>query len=210
MSKLRVFLIAGVGLVLSAGPALGDQFKPLQFVWRIWTGSTYQVTPVLESIVPIDFELVDRHSDAAGLYYGVPSEVTELERAGQYEIPKLAKGVFQSTYARQIPGTKEAKENPLFDLKSGRFAVEKHVRDIREAYSKADFEIITMRRADTPHFPILITEVRLGHRQLNVVYIALTDDANGTIAQIAYHMPEKPSIDNFQIWNRFLSGLREK
>ena len=76
-------------------------------------------------------------------------------------------------------------------------------------YSKADFEM-SMRRADTRHFPILISEVRLGLRQLNVVYIALPDDANGTVAQIAYHMPEKPSPEHLRVWNTFVSKLREK
>ena len=205
MKKLRIFLIAGVVIVFGTGPALSDEFKSVQFVWRAWTGSTYKVTPVLESMMPIDFELINRRSDTVGIYYGVPSDVAELEREGS----RLRKGVFQSTYTRQIPGTTEAKENPLFDLKTGQFAVEKHARAAREMYSKTDFEM-SMRRADTRHFPILISEVRLGLRQLNVVYIALTGDVNGTIAQIAYHMPEKPSAEHLRVWNTFVSKLREK
>ena len=205
MKKLRIFLIAGVVIVFGTGPAVSDEFKSIQFVWRAWTGATYKVTPVLESMMPIDFELINRRSDTVGIYYGVPSDVAELEREGS----RLGKGVFQSTYTRQIPGTTEAKENPLFDSKTGQFAVEKHARAAREMYSKADFEM-SMRRADTRHFPILISEVRLGLRQLNVVYIALPDDADGTVAQIAYHMPEKPSPEHLRVWNTFVSKLREK
>ena len=205
MKKLRIFLIAGVVIVFGTGPAVSDEFKSVQFVWRAWTGATYKVTPVLESMMPIDFELINRRSDTVGIYYGVPSDVAELEREGS----RLGKGVFQNTYTRQIPGTTEAKENPLFDSKTGQFAVEKHARAAREMYSKADFEM-SMRRADTRHFPILISEVRLGLRQLNVVYIALTGDVNGTIAQIAYHMPEKPSAEHLRVWNTFVSKLREK
>ena len=204
-------MIAGVALVFSAGPALGDQYKPVLFAWRIWTGSTHQVTPVLESTMPIDFELINRRNQASGLYYGVPSEVAALERERPDE---LRRGVFQSTYSRQIPGTPEAAKNPLFDLKTGRFAfengIEKDLRAKREMYPEVDFEIITIRRADTPHFPILITEWRVGRRQFRAVHIALTGDVNGTIAKIEYHMPEKPSTDNLEIWNRFISGLRDK
>ena len=54
MKKLRIFLIAGVVIVFGTGPALSDEFKSVQFVWRVWTGSTYQATPVLESMMPIE------------------------------------------------------------------------------------------------------------------------------------------------------------
>src|SRR6266487_6831901 len=89
MKKLRIFLIAGVVIVFGTGPALSDEFKSVQFVWRAWTGATYKVTPVLESMMPIDFELINRRSDTVGIYYGVPSDVAELEREGDRKSTRL-------------------------------------------------------------------------------------------------------------------------
>jgi hypothetical protein len=205
MKTIRALLVVGLLLVLCAGLARGDGFKAIKFSWLAHTGTGYQKTRELESIMPVDFQLIDRHNEASGLYYGIPRDVEELEHMGS----GLQKGVFQSTWMRQIPGTEEARKDPMFDSETGLFIFEKHASEILEMYSPAGVKVtIKMRRADTPHFPILISETQ-GLRQL-VVYIALKDDINATIARIEYHLPERPTKEHLQIWDAFVSNLRER
>ena len=193
-----------------SGVAFCEQFKPVQFVWTVWTGSKYQPSRVLESVMPVDFEVIDRQNSATGLYYGPLSEVEELEHAGQYKVPKLTRGVFQRTTVSAIPGSSEAKENPFYNSGNGTFRVETELSNLLKGFANANIQVITLRRADTRNFPILISEIRMGNRTSRVVHVALTDSENGAVARIEYFAPEKPTSESVEIWNQFVAKLREK
>jgi len=211
MRNIGALLVALILLISSFdSAALGETFKTVQFVWTVWTGSQYQPSHVLESVMPADFDVVDRQNSATGLYYGPLNEVEELERAGHYEVPKLTKGAFQRTTSSAIPGSREAKEKPFYNSKTGAFLFETEPSEIFKRFPNADIEVISLRRADTPHFPILISEIRMGSHKSRTVHIALTDSENGVVARIEYFAPENPTPDNIEIWNQFVADLREK
>ena len=207
----RTARLAALLLLLSSfsGAAFSEQFKSVQFVWTVWTGSEYRHSQVLESVMPVAFEVVDPQNSATGLYYGTPNEVEELERAGNYKIPRLTRGVFQRTTVSAIAGSSEAKGHPFYDSRTGTFRFETELSDLLKRFPNADIQVIALRRADTRHFPILISEIRMGSHTSRVVHVALPDSENSIVARLEYFAPEKPTVESVEIWNQFVANLHE-
>jgi hypothetical protein len=200
-SKVQPALVAVlIGLQCAVGFA-EETFKPFQlsFWVRHQPGHLPKPSPTLEVHFPADFEVVNFRTGNGGPFYGRRQEIDELQRAVDGK-PKLLKGVFQVMDILRIePG----KAPPLFDRTTNRFLLE---TKLNETLFGLSFNIESMRRADTRSFPILLAKAKFGSASVYSSVLVLPDDA---IVTITYWMPQPPTKANEEIWERFISSIRE-